>query len=173
MTRWFSPAAEIPTAAAPLPTLTFTVVPPASALTRTPVPARTKTPFRLSPRRQLDVPIGTDYKFVIHKIAGGENMNRYAEQYHTTTAAIQSVNYKLRTPLRVDALIVIPVGFTDVSNLPRFEAYIVADADKPVESLAQELGVDPRDLKYYNVLSDGEKLKVGDWLLIPRARPTQ
>jgi hypothetical protein len=97
-------------------------------------------------------------------------MNQYAEKYHTSAEAIQAVNYNLKTPLWVDSLVIIPVGFTDVSNLPSFEPYVVTETGRSVESLAQELGVNPRDLKYYNALGDGEILRVGDWLLIPRAK---
>jgi hypothetical protein len=100
-------------------------------------------------------------------------MDQYAEKYHTSVDAILAVNYNLKTPMWVDALVIIPVGFTDVSSLPSFETYVVTETGRTAESLAQELGVDPRDLKYYNAIGDGEALLVGDWLLIPRARPSQ
>lgn len=100
-------------------------------------------------------------------------MHQYAEKYQTSVEAIQAVNYNLKTPLWVDALVIIPVGFTDVASLPSFEPYVVTETGRTVESLARELGVDPRDLKYYNAIADGEALQVGDWLLIPRARPAQ
>lgn len=100
-------------------------------------------------------------------------MDQYAEKYHTSVEAIQAVNYNLKTPLWIDSLVIIPVGFTDVSNLPSFETYVVTETGRTVESLAQELGVDPRNLKYYNAIGDGESLQVGDWLLIPRAGSSQ
>ena len=100
-------------------------------------------------------------------------MDQYAEKYHTSVGAIQAVTYNLTSPLWIDSLVIIPVGFTDVSSLPSFETYVVTETGRTVESLAQELGVDPHDLKYYNAIGDGEALQVGDWLLIPRARPAQ
>jgi hypothetical protein len=157
----------------PTLTTTPTSVTPPRAVTLTSTPARTRTPTSIPSKHQLDIPIGTDYKFVIHRVSGGENMDQYAEKYHTSVDAILAVNYNLKTPMWVDALVIIPVGFTDVSSLPSFETYVVTETGRTAESLAQELGVDPRDLKYYNAIGDGEALLVGDWLLIPRARPSQ
>src|SRR5512145_999364 len=33
-------------------------------------------------KRQLDQPIGSDYKFVVHKVREGENLNQYATRYN-------------------------------------------------------------------------------------------
>jgi len=117
------------------------------------------------------LPIGADHKFVIHRVLYGENLNQYAAKYATSVNAILAANYNLKSPLWVDALVIIPVGFTDVTGLPLFEAYQVKDAGRSVESLAQELGVAAADLKKYNAISAGKSLAVGDWLLIPRPRP--
>jgi hypothetical protein len=114
------------------------------------------------------MPIGGDYKFVIHRVAGGESLDQYAQKYRTSVEAIHSVSYSLKTPLWVDALVIIPVGFTDAASLPRFEAYVVTGTGRTAETLALELGVDARELRYYNAILFGEVLRVGDWLLIPR-----
>jgi LysM repeat protein len=119
----------------------------------------------------MDQPIGTDFKFVIHKVLDGENLNQYASKYNTSVEAIVAVSHKLKTPVWSGMLVVIPVGFTEVANLPSFDAYQVTEANSTVESLAQELGVAPADLKKYNAISDDESLVVGDWLLISRTRP--
>lgn len=51
---------------------------------------------------------------------------------------------------------------------PKFEdkVYVVQDGDT-IESIAEELGVDPTELAEYNELEDGEELKPGDELKIP------
>lgn len=122
-------------------------------------------------KHQLEVPIGTHKKFVIHKVLIGESISQYADKYKTSSDAIVMVNYDLQIPVWVDKLVIIPMGFTEVANLPIFEAYEVTKAGKTLESLAQELGVAVDDLKYYNAISTSESLAVGDWLLIPRPRP--
>lgn len=101
----------------------------------------------------------------------GENLNQYAATYNTSVEAILAVSYELKTPVWVDSLVIIPVGFTDVADLPSFEAYQLSGSGRSVEALAQELGVSAADLKYYNAIGDGESLLVGDWLIIPRTKP--
>ena len=121
-------------------------------------------------KRQLDQPIGSDYKFVIHKVREGENLNQYASRYNTSIDAILTVNYDLKTPVWVDQLVIIPVGFTNVYGLPAFEAYEVPRADISLDVLALSFGVSLKDLRYYNAISMDESLQVGDWLLIPHPR---
>ncbi|MBN2117189.1 MAG: hypothetical protein JW730_11490 [Anaerolineales bacterium] len=163
-----------------IPSLTMTVlmtpVPTqTTALTPTPTSAMIVTPKPIStgeavPKRQLDQPIGSDYQFVIHRVLDGENLNQYAAKYNTSIEAILMVNYDFKTPLWVDALVIIPVGFTNVSSLPAFEAYEVPRADMSLKVLALGFGVSLKDLRYYNAIGMDESLQVGDWLLIPRPR---
>lgn len=115
--------------------------------------------------------IGTDYKFIIHQVTGGESLNQYAYQYGTSTGAILAVNHNLKTPVRSGMLVVIPDGFTDVSSLPSFDVYQVQEVSVTVEALAQVLGVNPSGLEYYNAISVGENLQSGDWVLVPYGQP--
>lgn len=140
-------------------THTMTVTPPSGSATG------------LFSKRQLDMPVGTDYKFVLHRVREGENLDQYAAQYNTSIEAIILINYNLKTPVWVDTVVVIPVDLMDVASLPAFEVYEVPQAGMSLEALAQELDVDLADLKYYNALSNTESLLSGDWLLIPRPRP--
>ncbi len=117
--------------------------------------------------RRLDQPIGSDYKFVIHKVLNGENLNQYASWYKTSIEAILAVNYDLKTPVWVDELVIIPVGFTNVYGLPAFEAYEVPRADISLDVLALSFAVSLKDLRYYNAIGMEESLQIGDWLLIP------
>lgn len=156
----------------PVPSGSVTVTRTAtSTATRTLTPSQTASPDVSLSKHQLDVPIGTDVKFVIHKVLDGENLNQYAAKYKTSVDAIVAVSYKLKTPVWGGMLVVIPVGFSDVANLPSFAVYQVTEASRSVESLAQDLGVALPDLKKYNAINDGESLVFGDWLLIPRPRP--
>ena len=142
-----------------------------ATLARTPTFTNTVTSSLTSilSKHRLDVLIGTDYKFAIHRVAGGENFNQYADKYKTSVKAIVAINYNLKTPVRVGTLVIIPAGFTEVANLPDFEAYKLAETGKSLEALAQELGVRVADLKYYNAVDAAESLVIGDWLLVPRS----
>jgi hypothetical protein len=68
-------------------------------------------------------------------------------------------------------IVVIPDGFTDVSNLPSFDVHQVQEVSITVEALAQELGANLSSLEYYNAISTGENLQSGDWILVPHAPP--
>jgi len=142
-----------------------------ATLARTPTFTKTVTSSLTSilSKHRLDVLIGTDYKFAIHRVAGGENFNQYADKYQTSVKAIVAVNYNLKTPVRVGTLVIIPAGFSDVAHIPDFEAYELTETGKSLGALAQELGVRVADLKYYNAIDAAESLVIGDWLLIPRS----
>ncbi len=145
-------------------------------LTSTLVPTATGTPIsrfagQTVSKHQLEQPIGSDYRFVIHRVLDGENTNQYAAKYNTSIEAIVMVNYKFQTPLLAGALVIIPVGFTEVSNLPAFEPYQVSKTDSLLKVLALRLSVSLEDLRYYNAIGPDESLQPGDWLLIPRPRP--
>lgn len=125
---------------------------------------------------QLETPIGTDYKFVIHKILEGETIEQFAQQFDTSVEAILAVNSATRNPGWSGTLLVIPVGFTDVTALPSFIVYQVQETDRgsSIEVMAQNLRITPLDLKYYNGWSHpGDRPLVGDYLLVPRARPVE
>lgn len=157
---------------------------PASSLTRTPTSTRasistaTMTPATpptvAQPNHQLDVLIGTEYKFVIHVVLAEENLDLLAVRYDTSVEAIEMVNYFQSNPGRSGAMLVIPVGFTDVARFPSFVVYQVIETDRgvSVEDLAKNLRVTSMDLKYYNGWTNsGDRPLVGDLLLIPRRRP--
>jgi capsular exopolysaccharide synthesis family protein len=117
----------------------------------------------------LDSPIGTNPRFIIHRVKSGENLDLYAQEYHTTIEAIRAVNYYSPTPIWEDWLIVIPLDTTDTTNLPAFEAYMVTDKNITIEKLAQSNLVDPALLKTYNGYPDNYQLTAGEWILIPCA----
>ncbi len=174
---FFSPSQILSTATeVPLRTSTASVTPAAthtSAFTYTPTLAMTVTQVPVSngtSKRQLDQPIGSDYKFIIHKVLYGENLAQYASWHNTSVEAIMAVSYDLETPVWADALVIIPVGFTNTYGLPAFEAYEVPRADISLNVLALSFSVSLKDLRYYNDIDMDESLRTGDWLLIPRPR---
>jgi len=114
----------------------------------------------------LETPIGIEHKLVIHRMLAGESIVSVANQYWTTVEAIQAVNYSLPSPLQIDWLIIVPINQTNIQGLPAFDVYEVK-TDIAVEILAQQLSIDPAQLKLYNGLGDGEILSSGEWVLVP------
>ena len=130
------------------------------------------TPLVSSSKHQLEIPIGTDRKFIIHRVLEGENLDQYERIYNTSLDAIMTINFKLTPPVWVGTLVIVPVGFVDVTDVPSFEPYMVTEAGMTSDLIAQKFEVNLLDLKYYNAISDGEQLVVGEWLLIPHERAT-
>jgi hypothetical protein len=176
-------AVSVTTATSVLTTMTRTVtlsVPSSGSVTITGTPTsavtltRTPTPTSSLIKHRLDIPIGTDYKFVIHRVSEGEKLEQYAAKYNTSVDAIVAVNFNLRNPVWTDVLVVIPVGFTDVAGLPIFVVYQVKEEERgiSIEALANKLRVDPLDLKYYNGMTEAwDRPLVGDLFLVPWPRP--
>ncbi len=176
-------ASPTPVAVMNVPTL-MEIVPPTIDLpfasTLTPAPASTPIVASISTSggsgHQLETPIGTDYKFVIHRILEGETIEQFAEKFDTSVEAILAVNSATKNPGWSGTLLVIPVGFSDVTALPSFIVYQVREADRgsSIEVMAQNLRITPLDLEYYNGWSHpGDRPLVGDYLLVPRARPIE
>jgi hypothetical protein len=161
----------------PLRTPTFTktssptsTVSPTRTNTPKPTPTRTLTPtvIVILSQRTLDTPIGGEMKFIIHQIKNGESLSQYANIYKTSVEAIKRVNYSLMVPLWIGSFVVIPYNFIDVAtDMPYFQPYRVAVNEITVEALAQEMGTLLRDFILYNGFKSGERLKLGDWVLIP------
>ncbi len=162
-----TPAITANQTASPISALTptYTLTP---TLTLTPTSTSIPTATQPTVTRDLDTPIGTNPKLVIHQIQSGENLSTYAANFKTTAEAILRINYSLPVPLRTDNLIVIPVEFSTVAQLPYFQPYRVSTEGITVEKMARELGTDLNDFIYYNNFYSGEELRLGDWILVPR-----
>lgn len=156
----------------PFPTLTLTS--PTSNVTQTntaPVsPSLTASPTSMqtpSPH-SLDVPVGRGQLFIIHKVINGENLSTLADTHSTSLEAIMAVNYQLNVPIKIDAVIIIPLQKKDTQGLSIFEPYQVTATQITAEALANELDTDSLLFKYVNDLKDGDLLHQGDWILVPR-----
>ena len=114
---------------------------------------------------------GSHYQFVICKVSDGDLLEKYAEIFNTSVGAIIRVNYALSLPLWNNALVVIPVDFTDVEQLPYFQPYRVTAAVIALKDLALELDVNFDKLIYYNSLNGKSEVHSGEWLIIPRTSP--
>ncbi len=120
---------------------------------------------------ELDIPFGTDIKFILHRVVSGESFFDLTENYRTSIEAIKWVNYSLEIPLKLDAMVIIPVDSRSADpKTPPFEPYQVAGADVTVEDLASLLSTDILQLIYYNNAQAQQVFSAGDWLIIPRQR---
>ena len=102
----------------------------------------------------------------LHLVAYGESMDMLASNYETSIQAIQSLNYFLPSPLWANVVIVIPVGSTDVSDLPIFEPALVAEPVISQDALAQQLSARAEDLVYNNL--DADCPAYTGWVLVTR-----
>lgn len=152
-------------------TETALVLDPTSTTTPTNFPtlSPTATPTRMP--NQLDIPIGRDYKFIIHKAAEGESIQQFAQDYRTTSDAIKAVNYEILIPIWIDSALVIPWNFSDVSGYPPFSPIMVESELQTLTDIAQKYDCSVEELAFYNGLEPGETLFAGEWLLVPRERP--
>ena len=141
-----------------LPTMTPTEMPP--TLTFTPLPPH-----------MIETPIGLERKFVVHRVAEGESLNLLSETYGTTPEAIQAVNYELG-PLWVNAVLVIPLGQSDVSGVLPMSAYAITADGITVEELAVKQNVDAALLCELNALPRGYLFHINAWVLIPHGTLT-
>lgn len=117
----------------------------------------------------LDIPFGTDPQFVIHRVAGGENLDLYALKYQTTQDAIRALNFSMPVPVWSDWIVVIPIGISDMRGIPSFELYQASGQAMTLEELARQLGADALSMQKYNAFDDTCRIFV-EWLLVPRAR---
>lgn len=132
-----------------------------------PIPTSTSTITPTTPPLALDTPIGLENEFVIHRVIEGESLLLFANWYRTSPEAIQAINIDLSYPIQIDDLVIIPIGITDVTALPEFEAYEVLDEGISVLEQAEQIGVPVEDLCFYNNLDENQILHSGDWLIVP------
>ncbi len=171
----FSPAAlDTPTkemASSPSAAVTLTDTPglpsPAPSSTE-PSSLESVSPVDMVCGYQLDQPIHAGYQLVLHRAKGGENLNKYASDFDTTVDAILAANYQLPVPLRIDWVLVIPIGITNIGEMPPFEPYFEASHGLTLDEVAQTLSMNASDLRESNSFADGCQ-SVAGWLLVPRA----
>lgn len=159
----------------PLPTPTLgiaSILNPPVLPTTIPTATATSTPLPVtSIPLGLETPVGTAPRLLVHRIQPGENLDKLAVRYGTSSAAIRSVNYFLPVPLWEGVMVVIPIKTTDVSGLPAFEPYQVKDGSKTLEDVAWLQNTSPELVSRYNQMDPAVILSAGGWILIPRPSP--
>lgn len=109
---------------------------------------------------------------LLHKIGGGDSLNRYENLYGTSVAAIIGVNLPFPIPLRTDRVLVIPLDVMEVGNLPVFEPIQVSNRNTAIQTMAFKVSADLLAFEKYNDFDESCKDFIG-WVVAPRERPTK
>lgn len=153
------------------PTSTSTATPTKTA-TRTPsrTPTKTFTPSATAiPPYSLEVPIGGQDKFIIHRVMAGESLSVIAENFDSTPEIITALNYSLPFPIKVDTLVIVPYQNNNTADMPILEPYQVIHAQATIEQLAALLDADPALMRMYNDCAAGQVFFKDNWILVPRS----
>ncbi len=163
-----------------------TVAAPAPAATRSAPPGETTTPedpatpppsqtMSASPTRTafptpgpgLETPFGPGGGFLIYLVRPGESFSSIAQAFGTSEAALRRSNGLLPTDLlQAERLIVVPIGQTDLEALPSFRIVYLTQK-RSLAELAEDLAVDPEQIRLYNQLGTHQEIPVGRWLIVP------
>lgn len=167
--RQFTPTEEpLITATMATATITPTEIMPTS--TQTPIPSPSPSATQ-RPIFALDTPIGADPQFIIHRALPGETLLLFANRYNTSVEAIYAVNLDLQQVLWVDQIVIIPMDRTDLSGIPAFTAYQIAEETTNLEEISDLFSVSLDDLVRFNHIGPRYLLTQGEWILIPQGQP--
>ncbi|GAB4546402.1 MAG: hypothetical protein Fur002_21450 [Anaerolineales bacterium] len=160
--------------ATPTPTLHLPIFGSVTARS-SPTPTASATFAPYVSKHQLNIPIGTDKRFVIRRLETGERLDEYLLQYNTTFDAVKQINYDLylQNPVIRDVLVVFPYNFFDVSGLNSLTVYQTQEPERGAnyEYLALILHVDLETFQRYNgITSFMERPLVGEYYLVPQKR---
>ena len=123
-----------------------------------------------TPPFEIPFKIG-DEEFILHRVKSGEGLDYLAKVYNTTLDVIQATNYLLSTPILDDSVLLIRPGTVSLDpKLPSFQLYEVADQTITFDRLAEQLGVNLAQLKYYNGCAANCIIARGGWLLVPHQK---
>lgn len=148
------------------------ILPPSKSPINTEVPDTPLNSTQIASRicgHELDVIFGDEDRFVIHRIAIGENLDLYANRFQTSTNAILYINYEIQMPVWENAVIVIPVGTTVGVGFPFFETFEQESIKISVDELAKQLNTDAQLFRRYNGFDEACS-EFSGWMLLPRKR---
>lgn len=114
----------------------------------------------------LEIPGSDGGRVVTHRVASGETLSELADQYGTSTGAIQDASeLGRRTTIRVGETLRIPAG----STAARTVVHRVASGDT-LADLAHRYGTTIESIQSANELGNRTTIHVGDTLQIPSDR---
>jgi len=119
----------------------------------------------------LLTPFGNEHLFLLHRVAGGEDLATIASLYQTSVEAIRAVNYNMSLELWVDTVIIIPVNQTDVSGVTPMTALEITGSGQTILSIADENGISPEILGEVNARPTSYSFQTGEWVIIPQPTP--
>jgi hypothetical protein len=146
---------------------------PAASSTYSDLSPATVTPISTDPAvcgHELDQPFGPGDKLMIHKVGGGDSLNRFEILYHTSVKAIEGVNLQFRLPVPKETILIIPLDTTEIGDLPVFEPLQVSERNTPIETMAFKVDADLLAFEKYNGFDASCRDFIG-WVVAPRERP--
>jgi hypothetical protein len=157
--------------------ITFTPVPTSADLAIQPTyfdpSADTPTPISTAGGwcgHELDVPFGRDPQLIIHRMGGGDSLNKFEITYRTSVKAIEGINLQFRIPVPRETVLVIPLDRTEVGSLPIFEPMQVSESNIPIQTMAFKAKSDLLAFERYNAFDESCRFFIG-WVVAPRERP--
>jgi hypothetical protein len=119
---------------------------------------------------QLDVPFGGDTRLIIHRMGGGDSLNKFEITYRTSVKAIEGINLQFRIPVPRETVLVIPLDTTEVGSLPVFVPMQVSEHNIPIQTMAFKANSDLLAFEKYNGFDESCRDFIG-WIIAPRGRP--
>jgi membrane-bound lytic murein transglycosylase D len=134
-----------------------------------------------------ELPASRRVTFVEHTVARGETLSGIAHRYHVSLTLLTGANPRLRgRRLRIGQLVVVPTGGALSGSVARRMAEPTPAAGtstsgfhrvrrgETLSEIADEYGVSPRDLRYWNGIGRDARIRAGQRLRVaPPGRPAR
>ncbi|MEA2008142.1 MAG: LysM peptidoglycan-binding domain-containing protein [Chloroflexota bacterium] len=151
--------------ATPIPVITLTPrISPTPTISLTPTITPTTTPT-LGPA--LGTPFGREEQYLLYRVGAGDSLGNLAYEYDTGEEAIRvASNLREGKSIWPGDLLVIPIGQSDASQVPRFNP-LYLDRKTDIYELANRYDISASDIRRYNDLGNDDTIPAGRWMIIP------
>jgi hypothetical protein len=134
-----------------------------------PSPTTIPTPL---PTHQLEMPIGDQQQFILHRVLDGESLLLFADTYKTSVEAIRAANYNLSSTLWSNTILVVPLNQTNPAGILPMTASSIDEDEISMDAFAHEQSVSVDSLASLNNLPSDYIFHSGEWVIVPHTSPT-
>jgi LysM repeat protein len=121
----------------------------------------------LTPGPGLGTPFGTERTYLIYRVQDGDSLGELARQYQTSIEAIRMAsNIKQGKDIWPGDLMIIPVGYRDLTDLPRFKPVFI-ERETKLQEIADRYQLTIEELILVNDLGVSQTIPASRWLIIP------